>query len=438
MRNPQQSHAHHYVPRWYQKRFLKSGQTNFFLLDLQPEEFPIPGGSHRRRDVLYPRGPEVCFYEDDLYALRFEGVTTDIMERKFFGAIDSAGLKAVNFFAEYSGVAKDTPEMCGVLIAYMGAQRFRTPRGLDEIRQRASWTDGGKNAAVLALGEVSWSYGTMWQEGVWEIVRARNSPTKFVVSDSPVTFYCKTVFPSEWQNPNDVSLKYSGTRTIFPLSLDSCLIITHLQLTRNPWNTPSEPRENARYYDRPVPKHVGDIQFGRELEEDEVLRLNHILKRRALRYVAASEKDWLFPERRVSVTDWKNIDDDWFLFPHLWKIPFTAMFSAGWEDGTVWGADEYGRRPGNLQFDDKKRRGREHITAEAGKRDWAVKRLGKSRAHVDEHRHDGVGDKVMEQFLKEEGLNPSEEPSEDEAVISRRPVQPQGSAARSKARHGAS
>jgi len=58
---------------------------------------------------------------------------------------------------------------------------------------------------------------------------------------------------------------------------------------------PTEFRENSRYYDQTM-KHVGDIQYGRELEEDEVLRINHILKQRATRYIAAVDRDWLYPE----------------------------------------------------------------------------------------------------------------------------------------------
>ena len=80
----------------------------------------------------------------------------------------------------------------------------------------------------------------MWMEGVWEIVRARQSKTKFIVSDNPVTFYCKSTFPSDWLYPNDCNLKQIGTRTLFPLGPDSCLIITHLQLARNPKATPTE------------------------------------------------------------------------------------------------------------------------------------------------------------------------------------------------------
>jgi hypothetical protein len=46
-------------------------------------------------------------------------------------------------------------------------------------------------------------------------------------------------------------------------------------------------------------KNLLDTQFGRELEEDEVLRINYILKRRATRYIAAAEEEWLYPEKRV-------------------------------------------------------------------------------------------------------------------------------------------
>ncbi len=39
-------------------------------------------------------------------------------------------------------------------------------------------------------------------------------------------------------------------------------------------------------------KYFLDIQFGRELEEDEVLRINYILKRLSSRYIAAAEEEW--------------------------------------------------------------------------------------------------------------------------------------------------
>jgi hypothetical protein len=74
-----QSRAHHYVPQWYQKRFLPPGATNFFYLDLQPETVVWDGGSHRRKAVRR-RGPAVCFRRDDRYTVKLVNWTTDQIE----------------------------------------------------------------------------------------------------------------------------------------------------------------------------------------------------------------------------------------------------------------------------------------------------------------------------------------------------------------------
>ena len=225
---------------------------------------------------------------------------------------------------------------------------------------------------------------------------------KFLVTDNPVTFYCKVMFKSEWTYPNDPSLKQIGTRTIFPLGLDSCLIITHLQLVRNLWATPTEFRENARYFDQTM-KDLGQIQFGRELAEDEVLRINHILKQRATRYVAAWERDWLFPERRVSTTDWQALDDDWFLLPHAWKVGFTTGIYAGNNSGSTFAADEHGRHPWQGGYDDKRQRDLEWSLHIRSREAWAKMRAGKPRAMVDQR----IGghnfeDKTMDDFLQQQ------------------------------------
>jgi hypothetical protein len=152
-------------------------------------------------------------------------------------------------------------------------------------------------------------------------------------------------------------------------------------------------------------KHLGNIQFGRELEEDEVLRINYILKRRAVRYIAAAEKDWLYPERHVSTTEWTKLDDDWFLFPHLWKVPFQREIVVGYRDGSSEAWDEYGRRPWQRGFKDEQQRDREWQTCELAKRVWARKRVGKSRAMVDERMEGGVKgvpDMMMDEYLSQE------------------------------------
>jgi hypothetical protein len=187
-----QSHAHHYVPQWYQRRFLEPAATSYLCLDLQPETVTKNGRSHQKRALL-KWGPSQCFYVDDLYTLRFGRKTSDEMEKIFFGMVDTLGHDAVETFGNYAGLSKHAIDNFKHLVGYMGAQRFRTPRGLDEIKKKATVEGSNPNAALIALQRIFQAYGTMWSEGVWEFVRACNSPTKFIVSDNPVTFYCKVI-----------------------------------------------------------------------------------------------------------------------------------------------------------------------------------------------------------------------------------------------------
>ena len=396
----EQSHAHHYVPRWYQKRFLTPGRTKFFYLDLDPETVVRDGVAHQRKALLN-WGPARCFYRDDLYTLKLGTWTTDEIERYFFGDIDRNGHKAVELFGDYKGITEGAGPAFQNLISYMDAQRFRTPAGLDFIKKQVG--SGNHNATLVVMQQVFLLHATMWTEAVWEIVRARRSPTKFIVTDGPVTFFNRRAFPSELTYPDDVGLDFVGTRTLFPLALDSCLILTHLQFTRDPWTKPLTTRVNARAYQNAF-KHLGDIQFGQELEEDEVLRINYVLKRRATRYIAAAEEKWLYPERRASTTQWAKLDDDWFLLPHLWKIPFTSEIIMGHQNGSVLAADEYGRHPWNPKYRDEGLREKEWETRLKAQREWAKRRVGKSVACVDERLGRDVGDKLMENYLRGEGI----------------------------------
>jgi Protein of unknown function (DUF4238) len=396
----QQSHAHHYVPRWYQKRFLKPGQSEYFYLLLKPEIVVHKGIKHQKRSV-FRRGPASCFYENDLYALKFGKETTDAMEKRFFGGIDRFGERAVRLFSNYDGFAKVHPENFSVLSAYMGAQRFRTPRGLDYLREETKQAD--HNVILGVLGRSFQVYTTMWYEGIWEFVRARQSQTKFIVSDNPVTFYNRGTFPHLYPYPSDVDVGDIGTRTIFPVSLDACLIITHLQLVRNPHANPHATRSNARSFAQTM-KYALDTQFGRELEEEEVLRINFILKKRAARYIAAAEEEWLYPERHAAERRWSMLDDDWFLLPHLYKVHFSSGIMVGYKNGSVWKQDEYGRTPGHPDFESREQHDREFKTFHQAKKEWAKKRRGRSVAHVERFGgEDEVGDRLMQKDLDKSG-----------------------------------
>lgn len=391
--NTQHAHLHHYVPQWYQRRFLKNGQSKYHYLDLHPETVTNNGMKYERR-ALRHWGPASCFYKDDLYTFKLGKWTTDEVEKGFFGAIDSSGRKAVQLFGDYNGYSDEVHEVFQALPRYMDAQRFRTPRGLDQLKALTDAPDHSRT--LLAMQRVFQFHTTMWSEGVWEIARARQSSTKFIVTDEPVTFFNRRVFPNECAYPGEVELDLIGTRTLFPLGLDSCLIITHTQLVRNPRINPTTSRVNARAYQQTFRCLLG-TQFGRELEEDEVLRINFILKKRATRYIAAAEEEWLYPERRASTTDWSKLDDDWFLFPHLCKVRFTSGIMAGFRDGSSFAADEYGRHPSNPKYQDEKRRQEEWETHLWAQREWAKKRSERSVAHVDED--DEVGDTMMQDYL---------------------------------------
>jgi hypothetical protein len=402
-----QSHVHHYVPRWYQRRFLKTGEFKYHYLDLHPDTLVNSGKKYQRRALLH-WGPDSCFYKDDLYTLKLGNWTTDDFEKRFFGVIDTNGRQAVELFGDFDGLSKcfsKNPEGKGVreafmaLPQYMDAQRFRTPRGLHFLQSVVKAKDA--NETLVAMQHLYRFHSTMWMEGVWEIVRARRSPTKFIVTDEPVTFFNRRAFPSEMVYPKDVGVERVGTRTLFPLGLDACLIITHLQLVRNPWRNPTQSRVNARAYQQAMFK-MTDVQFGRELEEEEVLRINYILKRRATRYIAAAEVEWLYPERRVSMTNWAKLDEDWFLLPHLYKVPFHSEIMVGWKDGSVWAQDEHGRNPGDPKYKDPRLHDEEWIRHQMAEREWAKKRTGKSVAHVDDFdRSDQVGDSMMLDHLAE-------------------------------------
>jgi hypothetical protein len=156
---------------------------------------------------------------------------------------------------------------------------------------------------------------------------------------------------------------------------------------------------NARAYE-PTTLDLSHIQFGRELEEDEVLRINVMLKRRATRYIAATEEGWLYPETNVSTTHWSKLDHDWFLLPHLYKVPFSGGIVVGYADGTSWAIDEYGRTPDHPDYQDKRLHDREWIQHHKARIAWAMKRERRSIAHVDKFRDDDVHDEIMRSELE--------------------------------------
>lgn len=288
-------------------------EQKFYYLDLTPARISHPNGSSHLRHECRRLGPVNCFAQEHLYTLFFAESAADVVEKRFFGAIDRLGADAVEFFSNYS-VSDKTKAAFNNLLRYLDAQKLRTPKGLDYIKRIAP--DSSHQAALYLMGQLWQLHITIWTEGVWEVLYCDESATKFMVSDHPVTTYNKELFPlsKECRYPLDARIERVGTHTIFPLDLNRCLVITNLGYVRNSSMNPLQVRENPRYFASTM-FDIRKVQTGRQISEDYVRRINYIIKKRARRYLAAAQKEWLYPERFFKTRMWNRLGDRFFLMP---------------------------------------------------------------------------------------------------------------------------
>jgi hypothetical protein len=77
----------------------------------------------------------------------------------------------------------------------------------------------------------------------------------------------------------------------------------------------------------------------------------------------------------------------------------------GYQDGSVFGMDEYGRRPPHPRFENEEQRQFDFKRFEQSRREWAKRRFGKPVSHLVNQMHeDTLGDSRMERYLKDLGL----------------------------------
>ena len=78
------------------------------------------------------------------------------------------------------------------------------------------------------------------------------------------------------------------------------------------------------------------------MSEEDVIKINHLLKSRSRRYIAAGKKEWLYPEEKFKGS-WHDLRG--FLLPpedELWQ--YGGELFARLEDGSVYYQDAYGRK----------------------------------------------------------------------------------------------
>jgi hypothetical protein len=125
------------------------------------------------------------------------------------------------------------------------------------------------------------------------------------------------------------------------------VIFTHLEYAKEPDRQDlSRLRTNARHHDMSMTRTDAFIR-DRRLSRDKVIAINHLLKSRAKRCIAAAKKDWLYPERHFSGS-WAQIAKVLLPKADLWR--FGGEIYVGYKDGSSGYWDEHGRRSKAHEF----------------------------------------------------------------------------------------
>lgn len=357
-------HKHHYVPQWYQKRFLGDNKSLYYL-DLHPPGSRDSKGVTHIWGALRRCGPGSCFAEENLYRIKLGSHYSSAIETRFFGKVDTDGSEAVDYFSNFAHPSVDHKAVRDLLL-YMSTQKLRTPKGLNWL---AAEIASNRNATLERMLKWRHIYCAVWTECVWQIADATDSETKFIISDHPVTVYNRQCGPrSSWcRDFNDPDVRYNATHTMFPLDRNHILILTNLSWVRNPHQKERNPRPHPRLFGEAI-FNFTRIQTLRRLSEQEVREINFIIKSRAYRYIAAEVEEWLYPEKHVCKSDWYNYGKGYLLMPDPRAVHAGGEILMGWDDGRTTSFDPYGRRPWQSAYNNE---GNEFETLERFKGEFA-------------------------------------------------------------------
>ena len=295
----------HYIPEWYQRGFLHNPADKLYYLDLTPDNITrpdgtfvtLPDGAPKTHKNLNHWSSSQCFYQTDLYTTVFGKYINDDIERLLFGKIDDKGARAVRAFI--TNDASSWHEHFTDFFAYIDTQKIRTPKGLDWIRHQ--YPELNQVELMVEMQSIRNINCALWTEGVREIVSAKSSDIKFIISDHPVTIYNYACSPenSLCSYPNDPSIKLKASQTIFPLDKNHCLILTNLEYAKAPDSiNPIENRTHAKLMRNSLVRTDAFIR-NRELKSEEVASINLALKKRAKRYIAAEKKRVVIPRENM-------------------------------------------------------------------------------------------------------------------------------------------
>ena len=156
-------------------------------------------------------------------------------------------------------------------------------------------------------------------------------------------------------------IRLNATHTLFPLSIDKILIFTNLSWVRNPYQKPTNPRPNTELF-RPSFFNFTGIQTLRHLTDIEVHEINFVIKKRALRFIAAACEEWLYPEKYIPTQHWSKLGGGYLFMPDPRSVQFSREVIFGYKNKRPDIFDEYGRQPEQEGYKDEKHANREMIT----------------------------------------------------------------------------
>lgn len=359
----------HYVPEWYQKKFMNEGQYRYYYLDKSPSNVKRGNNSWNLK-YIRKLGSKPCFAQDDLYTVKWGDIVNTDIEKFFFGGLDLKAKSAVQNFEDFGEDSIDENHFRN-LLRYMSVQKLRTPRGLAWIEN--NYRKYERNYTLLELQRLQNLFCATWSDCVWHIADASNSDTKFIVSDNSVTAYNRDCFPESLycKYPNDPDIRFCGTHTIFPLSMNKILILTNLSWVRDPYQSAKKIHPNPRLI-RDTVFNFLDIQFDRFLSEEEVIEINYIIKKRSHKYIAAAEEEWLYPEKFIQNDHWRKLGNGYLLMPDPRHVHLGGEVLVGYDNGRsdAWGA--YGHKPYEPEYKNAKRDERERVSLYKFKAEWAA------------------------------------------------------------------
>ena len=231
---------HHFVPKWYLKRFsdpsgfLHVLDRNNGLYRKQKPEKVMSIGNYYRQDWAPP------------------GIDPNILEKRLGALIEPNAQKALDKLLQ--GGRGLTDDDTAAIVVYLEFQHIRVPRQARSAMPLAINTiftnSPPELQAMIARGEVKITLRdsirflfmrcltgqlVQWLSNMdWEVLESPDR-TSFITTDSPVSFY-NVAFPP----PTQAGIGLAGTMVFFPLNSKYLLVLRHPEYNGSNRVSPSQ------------------------------------------------------------------------------------------------------------------------------------------------------------------------------------------------------